>query len=122
MPDNNRKVLSSTTIKELNNLYKFYIDEESGKIGVSLTSMNRTTFHDPNKPFSINAVKLNRKVTFNTMDIYFWLELQKDRRFEIFSLFDVHNSINKLKVTYQKIDKKNLSDVLINGFNQIKIN
>lgn len=122
MPDNNRKVLSSTTIKELNNLYKFYIDEESGKIGVSLTSMNRITFHDPNKPFSINAVKLNRKVTFNTMDIYFWLELQKDRRFEIFSLFDVHNSINKLKVTYQKIDKKNLSDVLINGFNQIKIN
>lgn len=119
MPDNNRKVLPSAVIKELNRSYTFTYDEEHNQILTSLSNMNRITLHDADKPFPINSVKLKRKITFNLVDIGFWKEFQQDKSLSIYSLFDIHNAINKLKVTYQRVDRTNLIDVLVNGYNQI---
>lgn len=112
MPDNNRKVISNYIMDRLNAIYNFSYDKQTDKIMVSLTTSSRVTVHDGNKPFSINAVRLDQKVTFHENEIKIWKELQSDPQFSKYSLFDVHNAVNKLRIMYQESDTKTVKSML----------
>lgn len=120
MPDNNRKVLSDSIISKFNEIYKFTYDEDSNTIVTTLKDCKRVTNHDANNSFLILSKKLGRKIIFSIEDINFWKEFQKDPKLSEFTLFDIHNSVNKLKALYQPVNSKTLADILLNKFYGIR--
>lgn len=120
MPDNNRKVLSDSIVGTLNGIYKFILDEKNGVIITTLTNCKRVTNHDANKSFLIISKKLGRKIIFSIEDINYWKEFQKDPNLSKFTLFDIHNNVNKLKALYQPVNSKTLADILQNKFYGIR--
>lgn len=120
MPDNNRKVLSDEVIARLNTLYTFTYNPEKNVIVTSLSTCRRVTEHDADKSFIVISKWLGRKVTFSLDSITIWKEFQADKRLSTYSLFDVHNTVNKLKVMYQKPTAKKVADMLKEQFSGIR--
>lgn len=120
MPDHNRKVLPDVIIARLNTLYTFTYEPERNVIVTTLSTCKRVTEHDADKPFVVISRLLGKKLTFNLMDIEIWKELQSNKSTSKYSLFDVHNTVNKLKIMYQKPTAKSVSDMLKSQFSGIK--
>lgn len=120
MAGNNSKVMSSVLLKKFNNTYTVTYDSENNNIVVGLTTCKRITVHDASKPFHINAKKFHRKVCFDTFIIELWKELQLEDSTKDITIFDVKNSVTIMKVTYQKITKQKVIELVRKGFNQIK--
>lgn len=120
MPDNNRKVIYESLISKLNDTYKFSYDKTDNTIIVSLATCKRITKHDANKAFLLNAKKFKKKFVFSIIDINIFKAFQENKRLSKFSLFDIHNAINKLKSMYQIVDTNSVADILLSDFNGIK--
>lgn len=121
MPDHNRKVLSDPIIARLNTLYTFTFEPEKNVIVTTLSTCKRVTEHDADKPFVVISRWLgNKKITFTMLDINIWKELQANKSTSKYSLFDVHNTVNKLKIMYQNPTAKSVSDMLKSQFSGIK--
>lgn len=120
MPDNNRKVLSSSILCRLNAIYQFTYDKENNVITTTLSTCKRTTTHDANKAFLINSKHLRKKITFTIDEIEMWKSFQSDKKLAKFSLFDIHNTVNKLRVMYQEPDRNSVAKMLQNDFCGIK--
>ena len=120
MPDNNRKALDDMTLYKLKAMYTIEYDEPSNSIVVGLTTCKRKTSHPADKQFCINCKKLKKKIVFSLLAIEFFKEFSKDKKMNKYTLFDVNNAINKLKIMYQKPDRDNVSNLLRNDFRGIK--
>lgn len=120
MPDNNRKVLSDAEIARLNTLYTFVYDAERNVITTQLSTCKRTTEHNADKPFIVISKWLGKKVSFSIDSINIWKELQATKSTAKYTLLDVHNTVNKLKLMYQKPDAKRVLDMLKKQFSGIK--
>lgn len=116
MPDNNRKVLSDNVIRELNSIYTFEYDKQTETITTNIINSNRRTKHDANKSFLIFSKKLCKKFEFTLVDINFWKLFMNNEKLSKYSLFDIHNSINKLKIMYQPVNEKTVTEMLLNNF------
>lgn len=121
MPDNNRKVLSKDVLKQLREIYSFEYNENTGQIITRLTTCNRVTKHVAFNKFSINCKRLRKKITFSLDAINIWKETSKEKQNACYSLFDINNIINKLKIMHiSKPNKKLVLDMLTNNFQGIK--
>lgn len=120
MPDNHRKALSDIAVQKLDNIYYFEYDKERNIITTRLTTCKKATEHDASKPFHINAKKLGRKVVFSMDAINIWKGFQNDKKLCKFTLFQVNNAVNKLKIMYQIPDRYNVSEMLKTQFSGIK--
>lgn len=119
MPANNSKVMSSKILRQLNEKYIVKYDDVEDKIVVTLSTCKRITVHDSNKPFHINAKKI-RKVCFNMTVIDIWKELTKEKKYALYTIFDVQNAATLLKVLYQPITKQKILEQLKHKFEGIK--
>lgn len=109
MKRNNIRLL---TDKELNILnYKYTFEIEDDNILVKLNHIDRITYHDINKPFSINVKNL-RKITFNLEAIEIWKNLYNDKLRP--NLIEIQQAVNKLIITYQQVNIENVKG-LLNG-------
>ena len=120
MPANNYRVLSQNILSKLNSKYIIKYDKDANNIVVSLSTCRRVTVHDANKPFHINAKSLKKKVCFNMTVIDIWKELSQERKYSIYTIFDVQNAANLLKVMYQPITKQKIIEQLKHKFEGIK--
>lgn len=106
MAKNNIKLLSKTQFERINSKYTFTIEDD--KIIVGLTTCARKTAHDIDKPFHINAKKI-RKVCFSIEAINIWRELYHDG---LPTLLQVQQAVNKLTITFQKVNTENVRKIL----------
>lgn len=96
----NLRALTLDELKYFNDRYTFsYIE---GYILVHCNILNKKTFHDTNKSFSLKSPV--RKVTISKEAIDFW----KDNYYEDYSLIEVQNAISSLVITYQEVNKSQL--------------
>lgn len=99
MPGN----LRSLTLDELryfNDRYTFSYVENY--VLVHCTVLNKRTFHDINKSFSLKSPV--RKLTISKEAIEIW----KDNYINEYSLIEVQNAISNLLITYQDVNKNQL--------------
>lgn len=108
MPRNNIKVLTVDQLANLNERYKFKI--EDGKIVVYFDAYNRSTSHDIDKPFFINAKKIRRKMNFTVEAINMWRSFVAKEY--SWTLIDVQNAVNALNITYQPISENSVELLL----------
>lgn len=110
MPANNIHVLKDEEVEMLNGLFSYEVKDDH--LLQTPVSFKRTTAYSINSSFSVRYKYLNknRKVKIQAYTIKVWLENFKDK----YTLFDVQNAINKLLVTYQKPDIKDISRYLSN--------
>lgn len=104
MKRNNVKLLTQEDFELLNS--KFEITIEDNKIVVKNKTMKKNTYHDIDKPFHINAKKI-RKICFTMDAINIWKELYKE-----FTLFQIQSCVNRLILTYQQVNIKNVKEIL----------
>lgn len=120
MPDNNRKVLGYSMLTKLNAIYQFEYNKECDTIITKLSTCNRVTIHAADKPFLINSKRLKKKITFTLDEIDMWKYFLTDKKLAKYTLFDIHNTVNKLRVMYQQPTRKNVADMLLKDFSGIK--
>lgn len=120
MPANNSKVMSQPLLQKLNMKYIIKYDKDNDAIVVSLSTCKRVTIHDANRPFHINAKKYKRKICFNMTVIDIWKELSEEKKYSIYTIFDVQNAATTLKVMYQPITKQKIIELLKHKFEGIK--
>ena len=120
MPANNSRVLSRQQLKQFNDKYKVTYDADTNSIIVNIASTARTTRHDADKPFHINAKCLKRKVCFDMTIIEIWKELTQDKKTANITIFDVKNAVTTLKVMYQPITKQKILELYKHNFEGIK--
>ena len=120
MAGNNRKVLSEAVIAKLNSLYTFVYNTSTNTIDVKLSSKNRTTQHSADNSFQLNLKRFRKKITFSLTDIDVWKKCQSINKLKHYSLFDIHNASNKLRVMYQEPTFDNIVYILETNFNGIK--
>ena len=110
MPARNIKVMSQDELDYLNSIYTFDIEEDI----IGVLCKGRLTFHNKNGPFTILTAV--RKITISIEAINYWIE-QKDKTG--YSLFDIQNTMNLLKVIYQEVNFDSVMNYLKNGINTI---
>lgn len=93
---NNVKLLTPAQLTALKERYSFSYDKENDKVIVSIIGYNRSTVHNGNETFHINAKF--RRVTISAEMIEIWKQLS----FE-FNLLDVQQAINTLYISYQEV-------------------
>lgn len=121
MPANNAKVMDDIVRKQMNDKYRISYDESNDKIVVELTTCKRKTLHDSSVSFCIlSKRKPKRKIVFSLEDITIWLECLKDEKTKHITLIDVHDTIVKLKVMYQKASKEKVYELLQKDSTKIK--
>ena len=120
MAGNNRKVLSESLLAKLNTMYSFTYDTNDNTVNVKLASRNRITKHDADNSFQLNLKQFGKKITFSVLDIEVWKRCQKDSKLSKYSLFDIHNTSNKLRVMYQEPNFDNITYLLQTNFNGIR--
>lgn len=120
MPDNNRKVISPTMLDNLNSIYYFEYDKIYDVVITHLRHYNKVTIHDAKKPFIIICKKYNKKITFNIDAITIWKSFVDDKDLSGFSLFNVLNMVNQLKIMYQEPTREKVIDMLKNNFHGIE--
>lgn len=108
MKRNNVRLLTDAEIENVKSRFAFYVNDD--KIAVEAFKNNRITYHSINESFSLNIKNL-RKITFTLDAINIWLTLllQKERP----NLLDVQQVVNKLIISYQKINIDNVKKILI---------
>lgn len=117
MTENHRKVLSNAIVDTLNSIYSFEYDDTTNTIITHLSTCKRITIHDAKKPIIIICPRLGRKkIILDVFDIDVWKTFKDDKALSKYSLFDVHNAVSKLKVTYQEVDLSSISRILKSKF------
>lgn len=116
MARNNIHLLTITDLKRLSDRYLFSLDKEEKNILVKTKDSNRITSHDITKPFRINILG-ERVIVFSMDAIEIWKELYKEHKY---SLLYVQNAVNKLLITFQKVNKENVLDILLGKDIKIK--
>lgn len=119
MPDNNRKTIDGVTLSKLNAMYYFEYDAKNDVIITKLSTCKRTTVHDASQSFHINAKRIGRKVVFSTTAINIWKSFCVDGKLNRYSLFDIQNAVNKLKIMYQEPTRKSVLNLLLSDFHGI---
>lgn len=109
MKRNNVRLLTDKELDILN--YKYTFEIEDNNILVKLNHIDRITYHDIDKPFSINVKNL-RKITFSLDAIEIWKSLYNDEPRP--NLFEIQQAVNKLIITYQQVNIENVK-ALLNG-------
>ena len=120
MPDNNRKILTKKILDELNQKYVITYNEATTEINVGFRTSKRVTIHSSNAPFFILNKTLKKKVVFSLDAINIWKDFQKDSKMSKYTLFDVNNAVNKLKIMYLPAESWRVKEVLENDFSGIK--
>lgn len=106
---NNCRALSKDELSFMNAKYKFWIDGDN--VCVRCTNRARTTYHPKNKKFNI-YVKRVRKITYNVVAIEMFEHFQADDTRKKYSLTDIQNALNILRITYQPIDEERVLALL----------
>ena len=78
---------------------------------VRCTNRARITYHPKNEKFSIN-IKRVRKITYNVVAIEMFERFQADDARKKYSLTDIQNALNILRITYQPIDEEHVLALL----------
>lgn len=117
---NNYRVLSESMLSKLNEMYTFKYNCDDNTIIVSNKTNVRTTIHDADKPFVILSKKFHKKILFNEMDLKYYKDFQKDDTLLKFSLFDIHNTVNTLRIIYQSPNYSNVVKNLKSKFYGLK--
>lgn len=120
MPDNNRKILSNKMIEELEQFYYFIYDKEKDTITTKIVGCERKAIHEGNKPFEINSKRFRKKITFSVDCLNIWKQFQEDPKLSKYSLFEVNNTFNKLRIMYQQPDAEMVANMLKSNFSGIK--
>ncbi len=116
MSKNNIKLLTTTQLDALRDKYSFeLVDSE---ILVRTTTIKRITRHPDNASFHINARPI-RKVSFSIEAINIWKELYDSKHY---NLLDVQQAVNVLTVTYQKLTKEAVIQLIETGIKKLKFN
>lgn len=110
MPARNIKVISQDELDYLNTLYTFDIEEDL----IGVLCKGRLTFHNIDRPFTISTPI--RKITITLDAINYWIRQKDDSGY---SLFDIQNTMNLLKVIYQEVNFDSVINYLKNGINTI---
>jgi hypothetical protein len=96
----NTRVLTLDELKYFNDRYTFsYMDNY---LLVHCSVLNKRTFHDMSKGFSLKSPV--RKITISKDAMKIW----KDNYAEEYSLIEVQNAINTLMITYQDVNPSQL--------------
>lgn len=111
MPARNIKALTREELEFLNNMY--FITIEGNDIVVS-TKVSKT-LHNKNELFTLKTPI--RKMSFTKEGIDMWSKYFKD---QYYTLIDVQNMVNVLKITYQDVTPENVLNKLENGIQRIK--
>lgn len=106
---NNCRVLTPEELIFINNKYKFWIENDD--VCVQCVNIARVTKHPKTEKFSINVKKV-RKLTYTTTAINMFEDFQKDDKLKKYSLTDIQNTLNILRVTYQKMTVPNVLNLL----------
>ena len=106
MTRNNIKLLTDSQYNQLNDKYIFELTEDS--ILVRLTTHGRVTEHALDKPFHINAKGI-RKVCFSMDAIEIWKKMYNNG---FPTLLAVQQAVNKLTITFQKVNEENVCKIL----------
>lgn len=102
---NHLKLLTIEQIREFNKKYIFELTDKF--VVVRNRDYKRVTYHDSDKPFSINS-KI-RKITFWKETIDIWRELLKDYPV---TLIEVQNVVSKCYLMYQPVTCENVIPLL----------
>lgn len=97
---NNCKALSDEELSFINAKYEFWL--EGNNVCVRCTNRARITYHPKNEKFSIN-VKHIRKITYSVVAIEMFERFQSDDVNKKYTLTDIQNALNILRITYQPI-------------------
>ena len=108
MPANNIKLLSKEDLAYFNRHYQFSI--ENDEIVVRIADSRRKSVRKK-ESFSINA-KYVRKITFTDKTIEIWEQLQKDDKFNSYTLVDIQQTVNILRLSYQVVNLDNVKEIL----------
>ena len=112
MPARNIKVLSQDELDYLNSIYQFEYDDDM----VAVMCKGRISIHDANKKFTISTPI--SKITLTLDAIEYWKK--QIHNYVSYSLFDIQNTMNLLKVIYQEVNYENVINYLRNDIKQIK--
>lgn len=106
---NNCRALSKDELSFMNAKYEFWINGDN--VCVRCTNRARITYHPKNEKFSIN-IKRVRKITYNVVAIEMFERFQVDDARKKYSLTDIQNALNILRITYQPIDEEHVLALL----------
>lgn len=122
MPDNHRKLLEPNFIEKLKLMYEFVYIPERNIIETHFPKLNKITERPADKKFLILVKKFGKKIIFNLDVIEFWKEFQQTENLKKYSLFEINNAVNFLKITYQEPSREKIIDILKNGIQTLKEN
>lgn len=109
MPANNIRLLTSATRAALNERYDFEFDSNANTVTVCMKTCKRRTMHDAAKPFYINCkVNPKRRLMFTTQAITLWQQMSERK----YSLIDIQNAVNILRVTMMDVNLDNVIKTL----------
>ena len=108
MTRNNIKLLTAKELRDLSERYVFEMDSDKKNILVKTRNGMKITYHKIDQPFRINIIG-ERVVVFSMDAIEIWKELYEEYKY---SLFYVQNAVNKLIVTFQKVDTERVKEIL----------
>jgi len=112
MPARNIKVLSQEELDYLNSIYTFEYEDNM----VAVMCKNRIAIHNADQKFTISTPI--SKITLTLDAIEYW---KRQRHNHVsYSLFDIQNTMNLLKVIYQEVNYENVMNYLRNDIKQIK--
>ena len=92
------KLLTKDELDYFNSIYSFDLLENF--IQVKVKDFNRITSHPINQNFSIRMTT-SRRLTITTDSINMWIQHFKDKT--KYTLIDVQNAINALRLSYQNL-------------------
>lgn len=100
----NIKVLTKTERTYLNERYTFILSDNH--VHVKVNEYSRITVHSLNE--SINITSKLRRMTLSSQAIHIWAKKYVAK----YSLIDVQNAINYLKVSYQEVNDESIDNAL----------
>lgn len=109
MPARNIKVLSQDELDYLNSIYSFEYEDNM----IAVMCKGRVAIHSATEKFTI-LTPIN-KITLSLDAINYW------KKQSTFSLFDIQNTMNLLKVIYQEVNYENIINYLKSDIKKIKI-
>lgn len=101
----NIRVLTKAERSSLNKRYTFILDENN--VHVKVSNYKRITAHRLDE--NINISCSTRRITLTAFAISIWAKKYVDK----YSLIDVQNAINYLKVSYQEVNEDSIEKALI---------